>query len=57
MVADYMPHNRSEQKQAYRAKRSKPVAKATGYGNFGTRNPDGSQYAPPPTKSKQVRPS
>lgn len=64
MVADYFTVQKpvtkygSERNQALRAKRSKPVTKATGYeGNFGSRNPDGSQYAPPPKKSKQVRPS
>lgn len=63
-----MPHNNpskkrkdfsygSERDQSYKAKRSKPTTKATGHGDFGSRNPDGSQYAPPPKKSKQVRPS
>lgn len=67
MVADYFPHNvpgkkrkdfsyGSERNQAYKAKRSKPVTKAKNE-KFGTRNPDGSQYVAPPTKSKQVRPS
>jgi hypothetical protein len=67
MVADYMPHNvgkrtnfdyGSERNQAYKAKRAKPVTKATGWkGDFGPRNPDGSNYKVPARKSKSVRPS
>jgi hypothetical protein len=63
MVADYMPHRPvtnygSERDTAYKAKRAKPVTKATGYsGDFGPRNADGSNYKVPARKSKSVRPS
>lgn len=52
MVADYMPHNRSEQQQAYRAKKEKPIEN-----DFGPRNPDGSMHQVPAKKSRLVRPS